>query len=54
MDPTANLYSIKCALVDLKADPSNPNYRADAVDSLRALADWLEKDGFPPDVHHNS
>jgi len=54
MDPTATLHAIKCALVDLKADPTNPNYRADAIQGLRDLATWLEKDGFPPDIHHDS
>lgn len=48
MDPDATMRLILSDLAALK-DPYTREYtRADAVEHLRALADWLERDGFPP------
>lgn len=51
MDPNATLRLILSTLLTLKAD-DNPSARAEAIEHLRHLADWLERGGFPPQVSY--
>ena len=47
MDPTACWRELHGALLLLMTDFESMAFRAQAVERLRALADWLEDGGFP-------
>ncbi len=49
MDPKEALKQILAALSEAERCNS-ADAKADAIDGLRALADWLESGGFPPRV----
>jgi hypothetical protein len=53
MDPNATFEAILTNLIDAEhGDPQDrQGYKADAIESLRALTEWLEKGGSLPDVH---
>ena len=51
MDPQATLLNTLDALVSLHAEPdAGDDARAAAAEGLRNLADWLDRDGFPPAI----
>lgn len=52
MDPDANWIELTQTLADMQlATPTHePEARDHAIELLRALADWLERGGFPPQV----
>ena len=48
MDPDATFGEFVSALSELEHDHNDVDARTRAVEHLRALANWLETGGFPP------